>query len=223
VIGQGKSRKAAEVAEKKETAFFATFTFCFQPLRSLVLCGFFFSLTSCGRGAATASAAPTGADAGIDALEATAGAAPRDPLEEDLWTMAESGELADLARLYDHEGESGLVERASIPAYRKTAIAALGCGDDFTALPFLAGVAISGTDEEARLALESAGSLASMPRRMRDPEDALELRKGCDLLLSLARKTDAPARRRAMAISALRMLVGVCTSATEIPPDLDPK
>jgi hypothetical protein len=133
-------------------------------------------------------------------------------------------ELADLARLYDRERESGLIERASSPPYRRTALAALGCGQDFVALPFLAAVAVTGTEDDARAALESAESLAAVPRRARDPEDALELRQGCDALATLARQTELSPARRARAVSALRMLSGFGCVAPEPPPkDLDPK
>ena len=76
----------------------------------------------------------------------------------------------------------------------------------------------------ARLA--SAQTLAAVPRRARDPEDALELRQGCEALLLLARKPEAPKSRRARAVSTLRMLesTGCLHGDAEAPPsDLDPK
>jgi len=166
------------------------------------------------------------AEAGPDAANAAA-APPReppDPQVEELWERAAEGELSDLARLYDREGETGLVAGAALPARRMTAIAALACASDFTALPFLAGVASSGSEDEARLALESAASLAALPQRTRDPEDALELGQGCDQLAALARRPDASLARRARAVSALRMLAGTgCIKPEAIPSDLDPK
>lgn len=137
---------------------------------------------------------------------------------EDLWQRAADGEGADLARLYDREGESGLIERASLPAYRATAIAALGFGRDFTALPFLVEVASSAENAAADLALASISNLASVPRRGRDPEDAIELRQGCVALLALARNEGVPRDRRARAVSALRMLAPTGCTHGELPP-----
>jgi len=182
------------------------------------------ALSSCHHGAATAS--PSSAEASTVPPEGGTSPVPRDPLVDDLWTRAADGELGDLARLHDREGETGLVERAADPGYRMTALLALSCGEDFTALPFLADVATSGTDAEAEVALASARSLAAVPRRSRDPEDALELRRGCEALLLLARKADAPPARRAGAVSTLRMLesTGCLHGPLEaLPTDLDPK
>jgi hypothetical protein len=173
--------------------------------------------------AATTAAAPPSNDGGVE-TPGPAPVAPRDAVVEDLWTQAADGEMADLARLHDREGESGLVERASVAAYRMTALAALGCGVDFTALPFLADVAASGTDAEAEAALASAASLAAVPRRTRDPEDALELRQGCETLLALARRVEVPRLRRARAVSTLRMLESTgCLHGEALPSDLDAK
>jgi hypothetical protein len=181
-------------------------------------------LSSCHHGAATAT--PSSGEAGIETPEAEAPIAPRDPLVEDLWAKAADAELADLARLQHREGDMGLIERAAVPTYRMTALAALAFGDDFTALPFLADVGGSGSDAEAEVALASAQTLAAVPRRARDPEDALELRQGCEALLLLARKPEAPKSRRARAVSTLRMLesTGCLHGDAEAPPsDLDPK
>jgi hypothetical protein len=183
---------------------------------ALAVCG-------CRGGAATATPSSSEASAEIPS-DAAAPLAPRDPLVEDLWERAADGELADLARLHDREGETGLVERAALPAYRMTALAALACGDDFTGLPYLADVALTGTDPEADVALASAQSLAAVPRRARDPEDAIELRQGCERLLGLARKMDAPPKRRVGAVSALRMLESTgCLHGEALPQDLDAK
>jgi hypothetical protein len=180
------------------------------------------SLAACGRGAATALSAEGGTE--VARTAAPPAPEPADPILDELWDRAGEGELVDLARLYDREGETGLVEGASLPAHRMTAIAALRCGADFSALPFLAEVASSGTEDEARVALESASSLAAVPQRARDPEDALELRRGCDQLAALARKADAPSARRSRAVSVLRMLTATgCITPEAIPTDLDPK
>jgi hypothetical protein len=105
-----------------------------------------------------------------------------------------------------------------------TALAALAYAEDFTPLPFLAGVASTGTDAEAARALASVESLAALSPRTRDPEDALELREGCDRLAALARQADAAKGRRARAVSILRMLaLAGFIKEDAIPVDLDPK
>jgi hypothetical protein len=161
-----------------------------------------FALASCGRGIAAA-----GRTDGV-ASEAIADSAPeeRDPRVDDLWVRAEDGDEADLARLYDREGDTGLEERGVLPAYRLTAIQALGFAHDFTPLPWLAEVAASGSDAEAEAALDSARSLAAWPRPARDPEDALELREGCERLIALAAAKDKPKSRCDHAASVLQML-----------------
>jgi|HubBroStandDraft_2_1064218.scaffolds.fasta_scaffold387419_2 hypothetical protein len=193
---------------------------------------------SCERGAATGGAPPSDGG-GLEAAEVDREpAVTLDPALEEIWeraavSVAEGVELADagaaaddadLARLFDRVGESGLMERAGLPAYRTTVLAALACAEDFTPLPFLADVASVGTDSEAAVALASAASLAALPEGSRDPEDALELREGCDRLVALASRSDAPRARRARAVSVLRMLAGTgCLKREAIPLDLDPK
>jgi hypothetical protein len=184
---------------------------------------FFLALAACGRGAATGG---TAHDEGgvVEQAALPIPILPREVEVEELWTRAVEGEEVDLERLHDREGESGLLERALIPGYRMTALKALGCGTDFVALPYLASLASTGTDAEAEAALESAASLAAVPMRQRDPEDALELRTGCDVLLALARRAEAPRARRARAVSVLRMLSATgCVKSEAIPSDLDPK
>ena len=179
-------------------------------------------LAAC-RGGETAAGAPKN-EARVDGAappEASAATLP-EPIAPDLWASAAEGDVADLARLHDREGDPGLLARVASPPFRMTAILALAYGDDFTALPFLAGVAVSGDDEEARVALASAGILAALPRRARDPEDALELRQGCEGLLVLARSAEAARSRRAAAVSTLRMLADTgCLHGEALPTDLD--
>ena len=187
------------------------------------IAGLALTACACGRGVATAAGALPN-DGGIEETDAAPAPTARDPLVDDLWERAGEGELADLARLFDREGETGLIERAALPGYRVTALAALACAEDFTPLPFLAGVAATGTDAEAAGALASVESLAALPERARDPEDALELREGCDRLAALARQGDAARSRRARAVSILRMLARTgCIKDDAIPVDLDPK
>ncbi len=175
---------------------------------------------ACGRGAVASGR--TDGEAPVEAGLDGGGAEERDPRAEELWARAREGDTDDLARLYDREGDTGLVERGALPAYRMTALQALGFARDFLALPWLAEVAGSGTDGEAEAALESARSVAASPRPARDPEDALELREGCDKLLALVTSKDPPRIRRTRAASILRMLAPLgCASA--VPADLDAK
>jgi hypothetical protein len=164
-----------------------------------------------------------GGDAPINGdAEAGADAGTRDPRVEELWDRAGDGETDDLARLADREGTDGLVERASRPAERMTALRALGYTGDLAALPFLAEVAAKGSDGEAGAALSSAAQIAAEPRRATDPEDALELHEGCAALLAVARDVARPKPRRVGAIRALRMLAERgCVKREEIPTDLD--
>ncbi len=148
----------------------------------------------------------------------------RDPRVEDLWARAREGDADDLARLYDREGDTGLTERGALPAYRMTALQALGFSHDFVPLPWLAQMAGTGTDAEAEAALDSAKSIAAWPRPTRDPEDALELREGCDRLFALATAEDRPRIRRIRAASVVRMLAPLgCAGTNPLPADLDAK
>jgi hypothetical protein len=95
---------------------------------------------------------------------------------------------------------------------------------DFSELPWLAEVATTGSDEEAKEALDAVVELAARPRRATDPEDADELHTGCGALLELARGAERPRVRRVMAIRALRMLSERgCVKKAEIPTELDAK
>jgi hypothetical protein len=158
--------------------------------------------TSAGEGAAPKKGAPDAGDL-------------RDPL---LWTNAKEGEVEDLAELAVHEGAAGLVEAASEPQLRPTAIRAMAYARGWAQLPFLATVASGKDDEEARLALESVVELAARPRTSEDPEDVEELRQGCEALGSLARDTARPRARRVAAVRALRMMP--CPEM-ELPTDVD--
>jgi hypothetical protein len=94
----------------------------------------------------------------------------------------------------------------------------------FAGLPFLAEAARGPDDGQADAALESAVDLAARPRRAIDPEDAAEMKEGCDMLLALASDTNAKAvrSRRVKAIRALRMLADRgCVDPHAIPTDLD--
>ena len=93
---------------------------------------------------------------------------------------------------------------------------------DFSELPWLAQVGTTGTDDEARAALDAVVELAARPRRATDPEDADELHVGCGALLDLARGAERPKERRVLAIRALRMLTDRgCVKKADIPTELD--
>ncbi|HEX3345129.1 MAG TPA: hypothetical protein VHS09_11185 [Polyangiaceae bacterium] len=188
----------------------------------------------CGKSTAPSASMPSpggsgagGGDAGAAATAAgtdDAGAAPMDAREAMAWTAAtaKDADADDLARLADLVGCEGLRERSDDASRRLTALRAAQFCRDFSELPWLAEVAASGTDEEARAALDAAVELAARPRRATDPDDADELHVGCGALLDLARGPERPRERRVLAIRALRMLVDRgCVKKTDIPTDLD--
>ena len=136
-----------------------------------------------------------------------------------MWTSARDGQLEDLASLATHEGAAGLVEAASDPELRKTALRAMAFARGWAHLPYLALVATQPDDDEARLALDSTVELSARRRTAEDVEDAAELREGCEKLVALARDREQQAReRRILALRALRMLP--CPKQ-ELPVDLD--
>jgi hypothetical protein len=176
------------------------------------------ALSGCPRKASPSAEAGV-VDAGLDVVVAAA-----DPRLEELWARAKDGEADDLARLADREGSGGLEERASDPGARLTALRAAGFAGGLDVLPWLADVASHGTDAEAEAALDSAARLAAEPRRAVDPDDALEVRAGCDALVALAKTQSGPRARRIGAIRVLRMLADRgCAPPDQIPTDLDSK
>ncbi len=144
--------------------------------------------------------------------------------DERMWSHAKDGEQEDLTTLAVHEGAMGLVEAATDPELRPTAIKAMAYARGWAQLPFLAKVASGKNDEEARLALEATVELAARPRGAEDPEDSDELREGCEGLSTLARDTSRPRPRRVGAIRALRMIP--CPppkNGEDLPTDVDTK
>jgi len=180
----------------------------------------------CGRrspaGGDTTSAQAAGeGDAAPEDKSAFNTAALRD---QRMWSHAEDGDQEDLTTLATHEGAIGLVEAADDPELRPTAIRAMAYARGWAQLPFLAKVASGKDDEEARLALDATVALAARPRTAEDPEDASELREGCEALSALARDAKRPRPRRVVAIRALRMMP--CPPPKEgedLPTDLDAK
>ena len=137
-----------------------------------------------------------------------------------IWANAKNGTTEDLASLATYEGAAGLVEAANEAELRPTALRAMGYARGWAQLPYLAGVAAAKDDDEARLALESVGELASRKRLSEDAEDADELRDGCEKLGALARDMGGVKPRRVSALRALRMLP--CPKQ-DLPVDLDAK
>jgi hypothetical protein len=170
-------------------------------------------------GAASAGQASSSSSSG-GSLEADA-AVQNVPL---LWSSAKEGEAEDLAALAAHEGALGLVEAAGDAALRSTAIRAMGYAHGWAQLPFLAKTASGKDDDEARLALDASLELAIRPRTSEDPEDADELREGCESLVALARDSARPRPRRVAAARVLRMIPCPPRKAgEELPSDLDAK
>ena len=163
-----------------------------------------------------------------DAAQATAtddaGLTPMDAREARAWAEASAKDVdpEELARLADLVGCEGLRERGDDATLRPTAIRAMQYCRDFSELPWLAQLAATGTDDDARAALDAVVELAARPRRATDPDDADELHVGCGVLLDLARGAERPKERRVKAIRALRMLTDRgCVNKVDIPTELD--
>jgi hypothetical protein len=188
----------------------------------------------CGKGAAPASPTPSaasasGSAAARDPREVEAGvdedaAEPMGSQEGEAWARAQDGGDDDDIRLADLVGCTGLRERAGDTRLRRTAVRAMAHCQDFSELPWLAGLGARGADGEAIEALDAIVQQAARVRRATDPEDADELHEGCGALLSLAHTAEAPAPRRVRAIRALRMLSDRgCVKRADIPVELDVK
>ncbi len=180
------------------------------------------SWLACACSRKSAMAAGVDGSLGTDGAALDAGAL-EDPVVTDLWARAvDAGDDDELRRLEARVGDDGLVSASLVPERRRTALAALGFADDFAALPFLATVAATGSDDDAILALGSLARLASAPRRATDPEDALEIREGRTTLLAVARDVARPRARRARVVGVLRLLADRGWVARgEIPLDVD--
>jgi hypothetical protein len=153
-----------------------------------------------------------------------AGVMPMDTREAAEWAAASTKDVdpEELARLAELVGCEGLREHGDDATLRPTAIRAMQFCHDFSELPWLAQVGTTGTDDEARAALDAVVELAARPRRATDPEDADELHVGCGALLDLARGAERPKERRVLAIRALRMLTDRgCVKKADIPTELD--
>ena len=165
-----------------------------------------------GKGATTATPTADGGTSAVDAGPIRAASL--------LWESAKSYEVEDLATLAVQEGAAGLIEAAGDPDLRPVAIRAMAYARGYAQMGFLARTALGKDDVEAGLALDAALDVAARPRRQEDPEDADELKEGCDGLGGLAKDTARPKARRIAAIRVLRMLP--CPKA-DVPTDLDAK
>jgi hypothetical protein len=163
---------------------------------------------SCGKGTSGGGTTPaTSSQAGVTSTTPDTDAAVAwDDRTRDLWTRAKDGDEDDLMRLAAREGSAGLEEGARDSAWKNTAIRAMAYAPGLAQIAYLADVAKGGADEDARAALVSLATIAARVRTSEDPEDALELRAGCDTLKSLADDSSAPRERRIGAVRALRML-----------------
>jgi hypothetical protein len=178
----------------------------------------------CGRGAASSASLPDGARP----VDASAVVVSSDPKREELWARArrDASGADDLMRLADVEGATGLAERGGAdPESRTVALQAMAFAPEpgaFAGFPFLAQAAEGQDETQAEAALDSLVDLAARPRRALDPEDAAEMKSGCDALLSVAKDPKAVRSRRVKAIRALRMLAERgCVTADVLPTDLD--
>jgi hypothetical protein len=124
----------------------------------------------------------------------------------DPWSAAASLEPEDLGRLALREGSAGLVAGATTDDRRKVAVAALAFAEDFDGLPFLAEAAAGADPALALSAADSACALAARRRTAVAPEDALEVREGCDRMLAVAKDEKRPRVLRLRILRALRML-----------------
>jgi hypothetical protein len=180
------------------------------------------AVAHCGRAASNASAAAASVrDAAADALDPEAGE-PMDSREAEQWARAQGGDEDERIRLVALVGCTGLRERASDQALRRTAIQAMAHCPDFSELPWLVDVGTAARDDEALDALDAVVDEAARVRRATDPEDADDLHAGCGALLSLARTPAAPRPRRVRAVRALRMLADRgCVRLADVPHDVD--
>jgi len=184
----------------------------------VIIASALFARCKCGDDGAVDGAAPW-LDASADANVA------RSAQLEESWTRAKDGDDDELARLAQKEGAHGLEERAASAQYRVTALRAMAFTPGFSSFATLGGAAEKGTDEEAKVAVESADAIAARKREQVDPEEDDELAAGCASLLAAAKNTQRARPIRIGAVRALRMLVDRprCVKPADIPTDVDAK
>jgi hypothetical protein len=161
-----------------------------------------FFLSGCGGCQNPATQPPgDGAPEGAVAI-----ATPMPPEEQKLWEAAKEGDEMELAHLANAVGPAGLTERSSDAALRLSALRAMGYTRSFVGLPLLGESAKTDPEPLATAAALSAEMLAAEPRRTWDPEDALEVREGCDKLKAAAADPARPKSVRDGAARAVKML-----------------
>lgn len=165
-----------------------------------------FALALSGCGSCKEDASADASDVIVEAAKA-----PERPAEiQRLWDEANDAGEDELARLANAEGPAGLEERAVDPNLRARALAAMAYTRTLEGLALLGESAARDPDPLALIAVESAQMLASNPRRSRDPEDALEVKKGCEGLRAARDDGKRPKSVRDGATRALSMLADLC-------------
>jgi len=101
------------------------------------------TLAACGKTSAPSAAAFSTSDS------VPASVAPMDPAEVEAWARATDGGEEERMRLHGLVGCTGLRERAELPAQRLTAIRAMSYCDDFSELPWLTSIAVSGKEQRS--------------------------------------------------------------------------
>ena len=140
----------------------------------------------------------------------------------ELWVRASDGTEEDSMRLARALGPEGLVAGASSRATRLVAVRAMAFADGFAGLPWLSELAAGEDVALAKEAVDSAVAMASRGRDQNDPEDAEELRSGCDKLLAIAKNGKHDKIVRIRAVRALRLVADRgCVKIEDIPTDFD--
>jgi hypothetical protein len=125
----------------------------------------------------------------------------------DLYAIAAQGEDPDVQRFGEYVGAAGLIELARAKESRSTALAAMAYAPSLSCVGVLAEAAKEGSEDDARVSLESLRTIAARPRVSDDLEDFAELDYACGALLELAKDAEPSRRERARrATSVLRML-----------------
>ena len=175
-------------------------------MRALPVLGLLGALTVWAAGCSKKDAPQASLSASASVSSAPPSSGGADAGGAELWAAAIGLAPEDLSRLALREGSAGLVAGGADPARRRVAVAALQFADDLEGLPLLAEVAASGDAESAELATQAAETLAARPRRAIDPEDALEVRAGCDRLRDVIKDKAKPKALRYRIARTLRML-----------------
>jgi hypothetical protein len=138
----------------------------------------------------------------------------------DLYAIASQGEDPDVQRFGEYVGAAGLIELSRAKESRSTALAAMAYAPSLSCVGVLAEAAKEGSEDDARVSLESLRAIAARPRVSDDLEDFAELEYACGALLELANDAEPSRRDRARrATSVLRMLTdrGCDVSTLSVP------